>query len=693
MFKLSAITLATLSASAALAQPAQIYITPQGQRMTVEQYQINTVMTQTGAVSAWQRGYTGKGVTIAVLDQGFGVNTHDLKGAVAEYRNFYTGPIRAANQGWGSHGTAMSSIVAGRLGGGVGTVGVAYDATLILGQVGQGGGMPNISTPAVVQGLNWAGQQGAVAVNMSFGSAFDRTYVAGTRQIAPGIWQGHARYGAMYGQLNVLVQYKTTTNISSVIVAAAGNQGLPYAAFPGAFATATDSAGNLSFGGRWLIVGSVNDKNQISTFSNRAGHICTIMVGAACKDTYQVKDFYVVAPGERVIVAQDRNAGAEHLATINTGTSASTAVVSGGIALISQAWPQLRAAEIVALVKNTATDLGKPGVDEVYGHGLVNFDKATQPYAGVTYSRVTLKSGADTTGIAINNTGVSASGSVASSLSNSTVLKNLQVVDSINRNFTLDAAGAVGFNNNPANSFYTSPYLAMQPLGYQEQSVPAGTDTVFTFMQNTQGAAAQFETTRGTGKLSLQVGAMSERNGFLNNTGAGLLAMGNSSTTYAMLGTSTQLASNLSLIANYGVGITNTGRAADSLLNLSSTVISDTWKLGLSRKEIFFAGKTTDQFTVALQGPVGVRRGHADITGVNGYTYSGAEEDVTATPVLGSERINLAKGQRQTDLVMGYSVNIGNATTAGINVARQFNVHGQLGVDATTLGLMFRTAF
>lgn len=693
MFKLSAITLATLSATAAMAQPAQMYITPQGQRMTIEQYQSNTVMTQIGATKAWQRGFTGKGVTIAVLDQGFGLNTYDLKGAVAEAKNFYPGPITAANTGWGFHGTAMSSIVAGRLGGGVGTVGVAYDATLILGQVGQGGNMPNINTPAVIQGLNWAGQRGATAVNMSFGSAFDSTYVAGTKQIATGVWQGHAKYGAMYGQLSTLAQYKTTTNTSSVIVAAAGNQGLPYAAFPGAFATATDSAGNLSFGGRWLVVGSVNDKNQISSFSNRAGHICTNLVGTTCNDTYQVKDFYVVAPGERIMVAQDKSATAEHLATISTGTSASTAVVSGGIALIKQAWPQLKAAEIVALVKNTATDLGKAGVDEVYGHGLVNFDKATQPYAGVTYSKVVLKSGVNTAGVTVNNTGVSASGPVATSLGNSTVLKNLQVVDGINRNFTLDATRAVGYNNNPANSFYTSPYLAMQPLGYQEQSAAMSKDTVFTFMQNTQGSAVQFETTQGSGKMSLQVGAMSERNGFLNNSGSGLLAVGNSSTTYAMLGSSTPVAHNVSLIANYGVGITNTGRATDSLLALSSTVISDTWKLGLAKKEIFFSGKTTDQFTLALQGPVSVRKGYADVSGVTGYTYSGSDEDVTATPVMGTERINLAKGQRQTDLVMGYSINIGNSATAGVNLARQFNVNGQAGANATALGMMVRAVF
>jgi hypothetical protein len=692
MFKLTVISMAVLASTAALAQPAQIYITPQGQRLTIEQFQINTVLTQVGAPTAWARGYTGKGVTIAVLDQGFGLNTYDLLGSVKEYKNFYTAPISAANTGWGYHGTAMASIAAGNLGGGVGTVGVAPDATLILGQVGQGGRMPNINTLSVIQGLNWAAQHGATAVNMSFGSAFDNNYVSGTRQIAPGVWQGNTKYGVMYGHSTALAQYKTSTNTTSVIVAAAGNQGLPYAAFPGAFATATDSQGNLTFGGRWLIVGSVNDKNLISSFSNRAGHICTNLAGTTCRDTYQVKDFYVVAPGERVVASVDNNASAEYLATFSTGTSAATAMVSGGIALIKQAWPQLRAAEIVSLVKNTATDLGKPGVDEVYGHGLVNFDKATRPYADITYSKVVLKSGNNTTGVTLNSTGVTATGAVSNSLGNSEVLKNLQVVDGINRNFTVDMTRAIG-NSNPANSFYKSPYLAMQPLGYQEASAQLSTDTVFTVMQNSQGTAMQFETTQGSGKVSLQVGAMAERNGFLNNSGSGLLAMGNSSTTYAMLGATMPLATNLDFVTSYGVGVTNTGNVADSLLKLSSTVISDTWRLGVAKKEIFYTGKTTDQLTFAVQGPVSVRKGHADVTGVTGYTYSGTEDDVSATPVISTERLNLAGGARQADLVLGYSVNVANKTQMGLNIARQFNVSGQQGVTGTAVGVMVRSSF
>jgi hypothetical protein len=153
------------------------------------------------------------------------------------------------------------------------------------------------------------------------------------------------------------------------------------------------------------------------------------------------------------------------------------------------------------------------------------------------------------------------------------------------------------------------------------------------------------------------------------------------------------LANNLDLVTSYGVGVTNTGNVADSLLKLSSTVISDTWRLGVAKKEIFYSGKTTDQLTFAVQGPVSVRKGHADVTGVTGYTYSGTEDDVSATPVITTERLNLAGGVRQTDLVLGYSVNVANKTQMGFNIARQFNVSGQQGVTGTAVGMMVRSSF
>lgn len=62
-----------------------------------------------------------------------------------------------------------------------------------------------------------------------------------------------------------------------------------------------------------------------------------------------------------------------------SGTSFAAPIVSGAIAIIKEAFPYMNAEQITALLFTTATDLGKPGVDEVYGWGLLNMETATKP--------------------------------------------------------------------------------------------------------------------------------------------------------------------------------------------------------------------------------------------------------------------------------------------------------------------------
>ncbi|GGQ41233.1 S8 family serine peptidase [Couchioplanes azureus] len=54
------------------------------------------------------------------------------------------------------------------------------------------------------------------------------------------------------------------------------------------------------------------------------------------------------------------------------GTSDAAAIVSGAAALLRSKYPGMTAEEVVQRLKDTATDKGAPGVDEEYGHGIVN---------------------------------------------------------------------------------------------------------------------------------------------------------------------------------------------------------------------------------------------------------------------------------------------------------------------------------
>jgi hypothetical protein len=64
-----------------------------------------------------------------------------------------------------------------------------------------------------------------------------------------------------------------------------------------------------------------------------------------------------------------------------TGTSFAAPLVTGTIALLQTRWPWLRnyADETVQIVLKSATDLGAPGIDPVYGWGMLNMESAMSP--------------------------------------------------------------------------------------------------------------------------------------------------------------------------------------------------------------------------------------------------------------------------------------------------------------------------
>lgn len=60
----------------------------------------------------------------------------------------------------------------------------------------------------------------------------------------------------------------------------------------------------------------------------------------------------------------------------SSGTSMAAPHVTGGLALLMERFPYLNNPQIRDVLLTTATDLGEPGVDDVYGWGLVNLKKA-----------------------------------------------------------------------------------------------------------------------------------------------------------------------------------------------------------------------------------------------------------------------------------------------------------------------------
>ena len=661
-------------------------------------------LTAIGAPQAWARGITGKGVIIGVVDNGFDINHSDIKNNVISLTN-----VSAMKLAPGVHGTQMASIAAGRLDG-WGTVGVAPDAKLVLFQAGSsissstGLTSTGINMDAVIKGMTLAEKAGASVINLSLGSNYDPNFQAGTVQVSPGIFRAPSNYNSsvtggksyLYGTTMKSVAAFANATSSAVIVAASGNAGTKYAQMPAAFATQTDANGNLLMGGRVLIVGNVVGDGKggwtMNATSNQAGTLCNSFTGNVCNDKYYVKDFYVVAPGTGMwgavpdagrTAAGIASGGTNGIGAV-TGTSPAAAVVSGGVALLKQAWPQLSAAQIVHLVKTTATDMGAKGVDEVYGWGMVNFDKATQPQGLLTIASFKGYNKA----IPLTASGVASSGSA--SFSSSSVLQNVQGLDSYNRNYTLDMTKAVVAN--PVATYRaSSSYLAMSPAGYNEMSAPVTENYSIKMMQSQTGTASEVTYTEQGSSYSVQFGTMSEKSGFLGNYGAGAMALGDSSTSYLQLGTE-QKFGDVQVFGSYGFGATRAGSVQDSMVQLGNRISSDTWKLGVAKNNVF---QSKDALSLSVVSSVSVRNGSATVTAVTGYEFTSSSDDdgADAKAIVSTETISLRAQAKPMDLVLGYTVVGKGYDRVNVNVARQFNVGGVAGNNGNSIGVMAVKSF
>lgn len=96
--------------------------------------------------------------------------------------------------------------------------------------------------------------------------------------------------------------------------------------------------------------------NSLAEFSN------------ACGIT---KNYCITAPGT--------NLDSPKSDTAINGTSFAAPIVSAAIAVIREAFPYMESNQITALLFDTARDLGAVGVDDVYGHGLLDLERATRP--------------------------------------------------------------------------------------------------------------------------------------------------------------------------------------------------------------------------------------------------------------------------------------------------------------------------
>jgi len=638
------------------------------------------------ANQAYARGWTGKGVTVAVADSGYNPTNPDTNTNVVATKD-YTGTGIQDTYGHGSH--VLTTIVGKK--NDFGSHGIAYDAEAIVIKIGTNRSS-NLNSAAM--GLSWAADNGATVGNVSANTTYDTTFRNSLLGVGNGDYVSKdSRYNYSAGRYyNVQdpALWKAATDKGMVVVNSAGNQGLPVSANPGYFATVTDANGNLLLGGRMLIVGAVDTNKEIAWYSNRAGHICQQFNAATntCNDKYKVSDFYLLAPGYTATTRPDGDVDSMQ------GTSMAAPIVTGGVAIVSQMWPYMKGENIVKLLTTTA-DKNLPGYDKsTHGAGLLDLDRATQPVGAVgipTGGRST--SSAKTTSI----TNTSGSGSALSSLASTGSLSNVMVVDEFSRDFYVNLSKGITVKDKRKISEVTvqqsgTSYLPFQQsLGTFEQGGEWSiTDDIKFGFANSKDVKGDYTSHVSKNwkmddkfRIRTTMGTVGEKNTWLGNDSSGALAVGKNNNTYfSQLGLDYVSGSDTWSI-DLGRGYTSVNTASDSMIKNISTLQSQSLKLGFER------GMNANQkWGITIGVPNYISKGSATV----GVPYATtAEGDILYDNV----KANLKTRTPERNVGLYYSQQPEKSTdwTMTFNTEYRQNLAGQPGKDGVNFGFRVSKSF
>jgi hypothetical protein len=207
------------------------------------------------------------------------------------------------------HGTAIASILVGRYSGGGG--GLLPSAELAVANVfdADPNGTPIADVVALVRGLDWLLGRGTTVINMSFAGNANGV-------VALALRRAMARH--------------------AIVLAAAGNGG-PTA--PPAFPAAEPGV---------IAVTAVDSRSQPYADANRGDYV----------------EF--AAPGVRIWTPGPTSPGSYH-----TGTSFAVPFVTAAAAARLANGASADADRLADSLAKTAIDLGQPGKDAIFGHGLI----------------------------------------------------------------------------------------------------------------------------------------------------------------------------------------------------------------------------------------------------------------------------------------------------------------------------------
>ncbi|MBT2186429.1 S8 family peptidase [Sphingobium nicotianae] len=286
------------------------------------------------AITAYQAGANGEGITVGIVDSGLSDPAGELAGRISPLSRDFAGNADYSDAN--GHGTAVANVIAAARND-QHIMGVAWGSTVLaLRTEDRSNCDPDGCVhplAAIASAIDYAWQHGARVVNVSLGG------------------------GAASAQ--VLQAVSRATAAGTIIVVVAGNNPAGEAplvvpdGFAQSFADPTYSHGLV------IIASSVNSNDTVSSFS------------AGVQGFEHVS---LAALGNGVLTLNQN--GEEFL---YSGTSFAAPQISGAIALLAQAFPNLTSKQIVDLLLSTARDVGAPGADARYGMGILDIAAAFAP--------------------------------------------------------------------------------------------------------------------------------------------------------------------------------------------------------------------------------------------------------------------------------------------------------------------------
>lgn len=281
----------------------------------------------------------GAGVTIAILDNGFFPDHPDLAGnVVGQYdAGDRKNSVRATNAECGVHGTHVAGIAAAVANNSRGVAGTAPGAKLYLVDLdleNEPGCPMNAAT--LIRGVNHVlngGTPRAAIINMSIGTAND-------------LGQG------------VQDALQAARDAGIILIGASGNSRC---------LSGQDTFVGVSYPAAYSqvwAVGATDKHDARACYSHIGGELFVVAPGGDSYNEGGVRDTILST-------FHDYTLG-NHVYGYMEGTSMAAPMVAGVVAMLKGAAPAATDGEIRQAIIDGARDLGAPGFDNLYGHGLVD---------------------------------------------------------------------------------------------------------------------------------------------------------------------------------------------------------------------------------------------------------------------------------------------------------------------------------